>query len=274
MFCSEHLARAAASGTLTRCVRIVGDEKCWFTPTVSLSTHHLRVTIVSPMNVTDICKTTGITRQWLNKLVDRGEVPGASRRDSGRLQIADSPEFRRWVTARSRLTTKRNRTRDQLRRDKATIKAPIEGDYTSRELATMVGCTAESIRNRVVSIPGARLDESTTKVYDKKLGRNIQIHNVYRFRDCPELREWIEAERLAKQSVKLSRRVRRIGNKAPSWRVAYRISLVLVETRRVLREYAMAKWGDAELKSMVQDLQNVLQPLSDEMSRRKGRTSD
>jgi hypothetical protein len=41
------------------------------------------------MLISDIAALYGLSRQWLNKLVERGEIPGVRRKPNGRLEIFD-----------------------------------------------------------------------------------------------------------------------------------------------------------------------------------------
>ena len=220
------------------------------------------------MNVSQLCKKAGITRQWLNQLVDREGVPGVSRRESGRLQMADSSALQQWIAERSRQTTARNRTRDRLRLDRSTVKTPIEGgSYTATELADLIGCTASSIRNRAVSIPKAYADDTLTHVFNKKLGRKVRVRNVYRFRDTPELREWIRRERETKEAGRKARKFRKFS-RHPVARVGKCIQTLKMEWNRALKVHPLSEWGEMDLKYNIQELELVLKPMLTELKRR------
>jgi hypothetical protein len=219
------------------------------------------------MNVAQLCKAAGISRQWLNKLVDLGEVPGVVRRENGRLQITEESELSQWLVGRAQQTEARNRTRERLRLDRSTVKDPIEGSYTSQELADIVGCTASSIRNRAVSIPGAYADDRLTYVFNKKLGRKMRVRNVYRFRDTPELREWIRQERETKESGRKARKFRKFAHH-PVARVGKCIQTLKMEWNRALKVYPLRELDDMFLKSEARELESVLKPMLDELKRR------
>ena len=190
-----------------------------------------------------------------------------SRRESGRLQIADSSALQQWIAERSRQTAAKSRTRERLRLDRSTVKDPIEGSYTSQELADIVGCTASSIRNRAVSIPGAYADDRLTYVFNKKLGRKMRVRNVYRFRDTPELREWIRQERETKESGRKARKFRKFAHH-PVARVGKCIQTLKMEWNRALKVYPLRELDDMFLKSEARELESVLKPMLDELKRR------
>ena len=219
------------------------------------------------MNVAQLCKAAGISRQWLNKLVDLGEVPGVERRESGRLQITEEPELSQWIAGRARQTEARNRTRERLRLDRSTVKDPIEGSYTSKELAAIIGCTVSSINSRATDIPGAYFDEETTTVYDKKLGRKMKVRNLYRFPDMQELREWIRRERETREVGRKARIFRKFP-RHPVARIAKHIHTLKAEQTRVLKVHPLNQWGEIDLKYNIQELELVLKPMLTELKRR------
>jgi hypothetical protein len=49
------------------------------------------------MTVSELAARAGISRQWLNKKADSGEVPGVRRAPNGRLFIQDSLELDDWA---------------------------------------------------------------------------------------------------------------------------------------------------------------------------------
>jgi hypothetical protein len=216
------------------------------------------------MNVAQLCKAAGISRQWLNKLVDLGEVPGVVRRENGRLQITEEPELSQWLAGRAEQTEARNRTRERLRLDRSTVKDPIEGSYTSQELADIVGCTASSIRDRAVSIPGTYADDRLTYVFNKKLGRKMKVRNVYRFPDTQELREWIRRERETKEAERKARIFRKFP-RHPVAGIAKHIQTLKAEQTRVLKVHPLSEWGEMDLKYNIQELELVLKPMLTEL---------
>jgi hypothetical protein len=219
------------------------------------------------MNVTEICRRSGVTRQWLNKLVDREGVPGLSRRESGRLQITDNSALLQWIAERARQTTARNKTRERLRLDRSTVKSPIYGSYTVRELAAIVRCTQSSIRSRVLDIPGAYYDDEQTTAFDQKNNRKVKVSNVYRFADTPELREWIRRERETKEAGRKARKFRKFSHH-PVARVGKCIQTLKMEWNRALKVSPLREWGDMFLKTEAGELESVLKPMLDELKRR------
>jgi hypothetical protein len=219
------------------------------------------------MNVTQLCKKAGITRQWLNQLVDRDGVPGVSRQENDRLQIADSSALQQWIAERSRQTAARNKTRERLRLDRSTVKPPLDGGYTARELADIVECTESSIRSRVLDIPEAYLDDTLTYVFNKKLGRKMRVRNVYRFRDTPGLREWIRRERETKEKGRKARKFRKFSHN-PVARVGKCIQTLKMEWNRALKVSPLQTWDDMFLKNESVEFESVLRPILDELKRR------
>src|SRR2546430_17576508 len=108
------------------------------------------------MTVSDLSARAQITRQWLNKLVDRGEVPGCVRdEESGRLRISNSSKLAKWVATKARLQTKKQGRRLTLeeRRERYERLPGLEA-YTATGLAQRTGLAVSTIRRRVVDIPG------------------------------------------------------------------------------------------------------------------------
>ena len=64
-----------------------------------LSTHKRRVNFRRnsyhfPVKINELAKKIGVSRQWLNKMVDRRMIPGVSRSEvTGRLMIADDSKL-------------------------------------------------------------------------------------------------------------------------------------------------------------------------------------
>lgn len=209
------------------------------------------------MNVAQLCKAAGISRQWLNKLVDLGEVPGVTRKQSGRLQIADTPDLRRWIAPRASLSKTRVFSRDELRRRRTNVEAPLDGkSYTSKELAQAVECTISSINQRVLSIPGAYFDDAPRIVWNEKKQRKIKEPNQYRFTDSPALRQWIGQEQAIKAMVRKSES--RISDKPAFMKVSKRILNVHAIIRRLLREYPLKTWASNEIKSIMREIDGIL----------------
>ena len=134
------------------------------------------------VTVKEICELTGYTRQWLNKLADRGEVPGCSRNDVGRLQFEDTAELREWIEK----ATEKNQPRDSKRAargrqfDQKPI-APGEVSYRPCDLAKETGLSAKTISRNWDKIPGASVYLSRPK------RKKYQV----RFKPCAELFEWV-----------------------------------------------------------------------------------
>jgi hypothetical protein len=49
------------------------------------------------MRICDLSILSGLSRQWLNKLVDRDAVPGCRRKANGRLEILDEEAAANWA---------------------------------------------------------------------------------------------------------------------------------------------------------------------------------
>jgi hypothetical protein len=118
---------------------------CVISHMVSLSTHHAFVTILS-VTVKDLCRRAKITRQWLNKLVDRGEVQGCRRKPNDRLLIIEGPDLDRWIQqiadVQKQKRGRRLTLKDRLDRFR---KMPDSPEYTVGNLAKKVGLSRKQI---------------------------------------------------------------------------------------------------------------------------------
>jgi hypothetical protein len=102
-------------------------------------------------------------------------------------------------------------------------------------------------------------DGAPTYVYNEKLGRKMKVRNEYRFRDTPELRRWDEDERRLKVLPRKLKEVsERFSDVYPSLKISERVSFLLAEKIRVLKEYPLNQWGDDELKNVIKELDVVL----------------
>jgi hypothetical protein len=50
------------------------------------------------MRICDLSILSGLSRQWVNKLVDKGEVPGCRRKSNGRLKNYDDEKAAEWAS--------------------------------------------------------------------------------------------------------------------------------------------------------------------------------
>jgi hypothetical protein len=134
------------------------------------------------VTVSDICESTGYTRQWLNKLADRGEIPGCSRNENERLQFEDTSEFRKWIK-RARANNEFRNLKRSAQREKFDQKPLIPGESSFRpcDLAKIVGCSAKTITRNQAKIPGV------TVYFSHPKRTKYQV----RFKLCAELSEWI-----------------------------------------------------------------------------------
>lgn len=143
------------------------------------------------MRISEIAEKTCLTRQWLNKLADRGEIPGVKRKVNGRLRIEDGSKLREWIrlTARSvsRGRSKRGRIHERtltavskelnrirtvttrhidlskslekvraLQNEESFLKRAITRDhYTTREIANETGYHRRHIARLAPKVPGA-----------------------------------------------------------------------------------------------------------------------
>jgi hypothetical protein len=126
------------------------------------------------MTVMQLAEAAGISRQWLNVLVSRGEVPGVTRSASGRLLLQPSPALEQWAKQkREHLNNQRGRRLLPYRKPRdSTASRPY---FTTGELADACRCSRETIRAKAHKIPGAEL-----------------VGMRYRFTDSKALRDWIE----------------------------------------------------------------------------------
>jgi hypothetical protein len=134
------------------------------------------------VTVSEICELTGYTRQWLNKLADRGEIPDCSRNDVGRLHFDDTPELREWIKRAGFRNEPKNlkRTAQRWQFDQKPI-LPGDPSYRPCDLAKLVGCSAKTITRNQDNIPGV------TVYYSRPKRKKYQV----RFKPCAELSQWI-----------------------------------------------------------------------------------
>jgi hypothetical protein len=196
------------------------------------------------MTVNELCKRAGITRQWLNKQVDFGEVPGCHRKANERLEISECRELDEWVQITSNRQKKKRGKRLSLQQRLDRIdRSEITASYTATELGRKLGVTASTINRRVLEIPGADFD-----------GRR------YRFRNTPEMAQWIETEirtRLQEKESEYRNRLKRESfgfPKAPFLRAGAAISKAVVEFNRATKGSPIKLWGTPELRSFKEDL--------------------
>jgi hypothetical protein len=134
------------------------------------------------VTVTELEKMSGISRQWLNKLADRGKLPGCTKGPTERLVIRFTPALKAWI-AQARKKGERAAARNAKFRQKFDGCYPPEGAETLRasDLAKRTRLSARTINRRAEEIPG-RIPSGT--------GRQS------RWVPCLELYEWIDENRV------------------------------------------------------------------------------
>jgi hypothetical protein len=217
---------------------------------------------MSAMIVSELCEMAGITRQWLNKQVDAGKVPGCCRKLNGRLEISDCREVTEWISITSSLQKKKRGKRLSLQQrlgrmgDSSTAES-----FTATELARKIGVSAATIKRQVLEIPGAYAD-------------NIG----YRFQNTKELRQWVETEittRFLEKERLYRERLKRgsLGlSKAPFLRAGAAVSKAQVEINRVIKTHHFKTWATPEIRSFKEDLGYMVklwQDVDKELSGRK-----
>jgi hypothetical protein len=58
------------------------------------------------MRICDLSILSGMSRQWLNKLLDRSSIPGVQRKENGRLEIYDEERASEWASKQGRVKKK------------------------------------------------------------------------------------------------------------------------------------------------------------------------
>jgi hypothetical protein len=200
------------------------------------------------MTVSDLCARAEITRQWLNKLVDRGEVPGCVRdEDSGRLSISDSSKLAKWIANKARLQTKKQGRRLSLeeRRERYERLPGLEA-FTATELAERTGLGASTIRRRVVDIPDAYADGAS-----------------YRFKRTPELEQWISEtreqllfEREQRHRLQLALKKNRVP-KPERLKAGKRVNDTRVALVRLFKHEPLRSWDAFDLRMILEDLRAI-----------------
>ena len=230
------------------------------------------------MTIKHLCEQAGISRQWLNHLVDLGEVPGVVRKENDRLQITANPDLGRWAARKRDLKKKRELKRDELKARKTGSSSENGTSFTSKELAQQIGCTISSIHQRVLKIPGAYFDGSIRRFWDAEKKKWRIERTLYRFTDTPELQRWIETEVTTRLQEKERRYRERLKikelslSKAPFLRAGAAVSNARVKINRVTKVHPIKMWGQFELQAFHEDLQymvNLSKEVGKERSRRK-----
>jgi hypothetical protein len=209
------------------------------------------------MTVNELCARSGITRQWLNKRVDLGKVPGCHRKPNGRLEIVECKELSEWIGITADLQRKKLGKRLSLQERLVRVGDCLTPEsYTAVELSRKVGLTASTINRRVLDIPGAYFDGTR-----------------YRFRNTPELTQWIKAgvaERYLEREKILRQRARFPSNEF--LRAGGSINRAFVNMVRLMRYNPLDTWGSDQLRDFRNDLRRFstfADSIDKEFSRRK-----
>jgi len=210
--------------------------------------------------VYDLCERAKITRQWLNKLVDLGKVPGCYRKPNGRLSIEECKELANWIRVTCALQEqKRGRRLSLQERLNRLENHPLPESYTAAELGRKIGLTSSTTRRQVHEVPGAYFD-------------GIR----YRFRNTPELAHWIKAGITARHLEK--EKVRRQRLRFPSndfLRAGGSINRAFVNIVRLLRYRPINSWDFDQLRFFRDDLgqfDKFASSIGDELKRRRERS--
>jgi hypothetical protein len=209
------------------------------------------------MTVNDLCKMAGITRQWLNKRVDLGKVPGCHRKPSGRLAIDECPELHKWAKTCSALQKKKQGKRLTLQQRLDRLNdSPIAESFTAAELGRKIGLTASTINRRVEEIPGAYFD-----------GKRFLFQNT------PELKHWIEGGIAARhlEMEKIRRQQVRFPNNE-FLRAGGSINRAFVAMVRLMRYNPPNSWDTEQLRFFQRDLlgfSRFAESIDKEIARRK-----
>lgn len=230
------------------------------------------------MTVSEIANKTCLTRQWLNKLADRGEIPGATRKANGRLRIEDCPKLRSWVrrTANSvlsyraargriherrlakaakeldRITTKMTRHRNldkQLQKVRALRKEVSEAEkasardyYTCGEIARYTGYHRRHIARLAQDIPGAMF-VGTKWNFQKSEEANIWI------RDAKNKR----AAAIQEARADRSKSKRATGAKTINWALYQLIACI----QEVTATRPIEEWTLIEINAFLDDAEPI-----------------
>jgi hypothetical protein len=214
------------------------------------------------MIVAELCEAAGITRQWLNKRVDMGDVPGCRRKPNERLEIRECPELDEWIKTTSHLQKTKRGRRLTLSERLERLEAGSSGkNYTVTELAKKTGVTASTITRRILEIPGAYFD-------------GIR----YRFQNTPDLAQWVEAEIVGRQQAKENahRQHAKEGTsdlaKLPFLRACAAISNARVQINRATKISPVKMWKTEEIQAFAASLQymgRLAQAVVKELDRRE-----
>jgi hypothetical protein len=130
------------------------------------------------MTVKEAALAAGVTRQWLNVRVNRGEVPGVTRGPNGRLLIQSDDELRRWASQNQKLLSGQ-RGRRLMAEQRSRLRSAAGNYLTVGELADRCDCAPETIRAKAAKIPGVFMGP-----------RGVR----YSFEVSEKLSMWIERE--------------------------------------------------------------------------------
>ena len=130
------------------------------------------------MTVRELSEQAGLSRQWINKNVDLGNVPGVSRKENGRLEIEETEALQRWISSKRQAQQARQKRRLSVQERIDKLSKTEEKEYLRpSELAQIIGNSTGFIRENALKIPGVCL-----------------YQNGYRFKKTPALQKWVQKQ--------------------------------------------------------------------------------
>lgn len=239
----------------------------------------------NPMTISEISQKTCLTRQWLNRLADRGEIPGITRKPNGRLKIQADPKLRNWITITARSVSRQRARRVQihdralanvtkqinritventrhadlkkdlekvraLRREESALKIAVVRDhYTTGEIASETGYNRRHIARLAQEIPGAAFS-GTRWIFPKS----------------DKLHTWIRDARNEREAAIRRANAEKNGN-TPEGKAVVTVTSVLRKlydvTKSVVENRPVEDWSLQECNAFLQETEPFLEIAED-----------
>jgi excisionase family DNA binding protein len=216
------------------------------------------------MTVSELASRAGLTRQWLNVRVDKGEVPGCSRKANGRLQIEPSALLEKWIRAQNKKQLEKSKLPSFLA-DKQMECVPEGANFlTAEDLAKLVGESPRTIRRKVAEngIPSTFL-----------IGTRQRIM----FDHTSALEKWITRQRL-RAELRLPPDKFWGGGRGLKWSnplylTCRKIQSATLAAEQLIHDNQLSDWSTKDLEAVLLEFEKFLEtvhlPMFEEWNRRQ-----
>jgi hypothetical protein len=217
------------------------------------------------MTVSELASRAGISRQWLNVLADKGEVPGCSRKANGRLQIEPSDgRLEKWIRTQNEKLLEKAKLPSFLADKQMECVPEGENFLTAEDLAKLVGESPRTIRRKVAEngIPSTFL-----------VGGRQQIM----FDHTSALEKWIVRQRL-RAELRLPpdtfwRGRGRLMPRSPVDLTCRKIQSATLAAEQLIHGNQLSDWSTEDLEAILLEFEKFLEtvhlPMFEEWNRRQ-----